>query len=665
MTTLPLPRTACITIVLILLVGLLATAAPAWAADLRPSWECLPAETVAMVRVPEGRGFIEALAARTKWGGVMLAPDRWQQIRTRLAAWLAAGTTGDESAELLEKISAKLASFGLEEGDLGHAFDGEAGVALVMAPESDTVPLVIGWIEPGEAVAKRMLASMGRMYEDAVTQAGDRPFPLRRIDLDMAGRAVMSVQLPVVREDRLLATVHLFVTQIGDRLLLAIVAEPRRVVTLEVGVGNNPGNPQPGIEIKEREFTEAETANTAQGLEAARREFERFLARHEDAGEAAIAEWLDAPGLRAAMPGGIPLVEILIRPLIPPADSPAKKPLEKFGLDSLGPIMWRQSLDGDCWRSHAFISLPAPRRGPARILDEAPDAATVPSFVTREVITFRQISVDLGSFYSMLRDALLDGEEPPPGNIFGTLESQSLAMLGAQLPSVLGGFGSRHWMLSFPWNLAAEVAEWRKAKRGGSAGNPPDAAGGSPVAIIWEVKDEAPFQKLMQMAAAASGGEPKEEQGFRSVHLPGGLSLALGQKHLVVAIGEGVAEKTLAAIRNPPAAESALAGSEIERRAHELIAPEPGFLYSLGDERRSGGWIGMAGALMAAMEPDDLRDGTLADPLDPADSALLALMKAIFPTPAEIEGAIGATTTLWRATDDGILLRTASEMPAP
>ena len=71
-----------------LVIAILLTAGMARAERLRPSWECLPDDTVLMARLPDASGFVEEVRSRTKFGGFLLRPDRleslWEFFRRRI-----------------------------------------------------------------------------------------------------------------------------------------------------------------------------------------------------------------------------------------------------------------------------------------------------------------------------------------------------------------------------------------------------------------------------------------------------------------------------------------------------------------------------------------------------------------------------------------------------
>jgi hypothetical protein len=177
-------------------------------------------------------------------------------------------------------------------------------------------------------------------------------------------------------------------------------------------------------------------------------------------------------------------------------------------------------------------------------------------------------------------------------------------------------------------------------------------------ALVWQIDDEAPLGKILQRLAGLAGGdgELQEEQGFRGVRIPDGPAIYIGQGHLVVAIGKDSLEKTLAAIRNPPAGESSLRESEVVRRASEMVLLEPARMFGVSDSTRSGGTLGMLREMAAAMVPEDV-----AEPY----REMLAGIQKLLPSDDETEAMFGIGATIMRADDAGVALESVWEMPAP
>ncbi len=630
------------------------------AADSRPSWECLPEDTALLVRLPQVNAWLEPLREHSRFGELMLTPDRlegiWQLIIER--SQQAEGSAADGLADWEESLR----RYGLEPEDLFAAFQGEVAAGLVVRRRDDGRPpvrMLLAWGEPGEDVAARMLTAVKQQLEEAAAE--EEPAP-RRVDLELAGHEVVSAITPVMGIDSSelgrvelevgpesgiqkqlealrsrieeadqvqTGQTHSFHTVIGGRFIMA--------TTLPDSVVGQGG---------------AEAADfAADGSEELAREiFATFLAAHTDDREAPLAQPLREPALVAAKPGGIPVIEILFRPRLLMADDGDAEAIDqwaRWGLDAIGAVAWRQAVDGDCWRSAVAMTLPAPRRGVLAFLDQPCDPSEVPSFVTREAVDFTQISLDLGAAFTTARAALLEGENSEQlANMLTVADVQSETFLGGDVATVLSGLGSRHWILSFPPRIAAAVAQ----ARGGDQA----AASTDSMAIVWQVVDEEPIGKLLGRLAPLAGTELEEEQGFRGLRLPGGVAAYVGRGHLVLALGDGTVEKILAAIRNPPAGNVSWRESPALRRARELVDLAPARMFGVGDASRTGGTLGLLRELVDALEPNDLEDGY---------RELVEAGRRLLPSAAELKGMFGVGATAVRMTDEGMILENAWELP--
>jgi hypothetical protein len=334
-----------------------------------------------------------------------------------------------------------------------------------------------------------------------------------------------------------------------------------------------------------------------------------------------------------------------------PEAEAGRRRLADVGLDAIGPVVWRQSLDGGRYHNGMFVSMPAPRRGLMRILDQDCDPSEAPSFVTSEATDLTQFSLDLGKAYQTVREVMVAAGGEEAGNMFMAAEMQAQGWLGLELPKVLSALGSRHWMIAYPSKIADAVAAGRAA---GNAGQQLNAANRG--AIVWQVADEAPFLKIVQQLAPMSGSELKEEQGFRGIRIPNGPAVFVGMNHLVVGIGDESLEKTIAGIRNPPAGESSLREGDLMRRASALLPLDPVRMFSVGDATKTGGMLGNLRDIAVNMEPDDVPEEY---------RELFAGLKEALPTAADMEGMFGASAATMRMTDAGLAIRSVWEMPPP
>jgi len=654
--------------------SLMAAALPAaFASDLRPSGECLPADTAVMLRMPQPAAFLEALRSRTKFGSVALADRRLEGLWGVMLDTLRAA--GDEPPDDLEE---QLAKYELQPDDLKAAFRGDMGTGVVYRKRGDGLPplvMALAWLEPGEETARRLVTAMQRRVEERNT-AGEADAP-KRVDLEMAGHEVLWMVEPIMTVDtagldvdidddddidaeefkkkldaRLdairervrnakfiqVGQTHAFLARLGGRLLAGHTLPDQAAAAARQNEGD-------------RDF------DIESGTEEAKGVFERFLAEHAGDARALLAEALDAPGMAAALPAGIPLADLVVDPRVfitASADDEMKKRIASIGADDLGPLAWRQSLDAGTYRSGMFVTLPGPRQGLMRILDQACDPADVPSFAIREAIDFTQISLDLGAAYETVKEFAVGQGGPETANMFTAVEMQAQGWLGVELPKLLASAGSRHWIVTYPSQVAEALAEARKAR--GQAGGVQARQVADRIAIVWQIEDEAPFIKILQRLAGMSGGELQEEQGFRGVRIPDGAAIYVGQQHLVVAIGNDSLEKTLAAIRNPPSGEASLRESNVPRRAAELLPLDPARMFGISDSSRSGGTLGVLRDMAEALVPEDV---------EASARDMLAGLQKLLPTETEMEGMFGVGVTTMRADDAGVSLQTAWEMPAP
>ena len=637
------------------------------AADLRPSWECLPEQTAVMVRLPQPQEFVAALRTRTKFGATVLGGDRLERVWKLMVDKFGPDGGGDT----FDGWKKDLEKYGLRPADLTAALAHDVGFGMVVVPRDAGRPplqVMLVWLEPGDDAAGRMFAAVKQMLEE---RAGEGESAPKRVDLEMAGHEVVWMQERVMGldvggiagdaeddkevgeqvaelQERIakaarvqVGVSHSFVTRIGGRLLIGQTIPTSPVLAVRAA-GDGP-----------RDW-EAES-----GVEEAKGIFQRFLAAHAAAAAAPLAEVFAMPGVREALPEGLAAIDIMIDPRVfmtafggnGAEAEEGRRRLASVGLDAIGPVVWRQSLDGGRYHNGMFVSMPAPRRGLMRILDQDCDPSQPPSFVTSEATDLTQFSIDLGKAYQTVREVMVAAGGEEAGNMFTVAEMQAQGWLGLELPKVLSALGSRHWLIAYPSKIAAAVAAGRAA---GNAGQQLNAANRG--AIVWLVADEAPFLKILQQLAPMAGGTLAEEQGFRGIRVPNGPAVFLGMNHLVVGIGDESLEKTIAGIRNPPAGAASLREGDLMRRAAALLPLDPVRMFSVGDATKTGGMLGNLREIAVNMEPDDVPEEY---------RELFAGLKETLPTAADMEGMFGASAATMRMTDAGLAIRSVWEMPPP
>jgi hypothetical protein len=642
---------------------------------------------VAVVRLPKPAAFLEAARKQTRFGAVALSPERMQKAWELIAPRLWSADDAQAEAEAgTARLDELLGRYGLTMADVSASFAGDAGMALVVKTRGDGLPpltLLATWIEPGADSAGRLLAAVKQAAEENAAE-GDEP-GVRRIDVTMAGHDVVWLAQPVmrreisitvdgeptpekIREARTQAEAkarttkpvqtgltHAFCTVIGDRLLMCQTLPTANPAGVKVGVGaNGQMRLQMATTVPQgpRDFEKESGGDEARGI------FEQFLAAHATADESPLTAMMQTPGLQESLPDGLTLLDVMLdlgslTDRLGAGFVGAAQGLAAAGIDGLGPLAWRHTLDGDVYRQGMFIALPAPRSGAMRILEQDADAAEVPPFVTSEAVDLTQISLDLGQAYKTIREIAVAQGGEEMANMFTAAEMQAQGWLGLDLPDLLSAFGTRHWVVAYPPQVAAALAEARKdrAEPGPLAGMPT----ADRLAIVWQVTDEAPFQKMLQRLAPLAQTEVIEEQGFRGIRMPNGPAVFAGQRHLVVAIGEDSLEKTLAAIRTPPAGEASLRESAAVTRAAALLTPAPARLFSIGDATHTGGTLGLVREILSGLEAGDVT---------PAYRELLEKLRPLLPSAADMEGMFGVSTSILETTDNGLSYRAAWELPA-
>src|ERR1043166_6063706 len=129
------------------LVGLVAGVVAA--AD-RPSWQCVPEQTLFAVRLPGLTQFIDALKARTKLGAVVANEQRWLDFRKLLE---------EEAGEDWKKLTAAYEKIGVTADELWKAGSGEIGYAGMLAG-TDGPYIGLFWTECGSSAATKWLAAL-------------------------------------------------------------------------------------------------------------------------------------------------------------------------------------------------------------------------------------------------------------------------------------------------------------------------------------------------------------------------------------------------------------------------------------------------------------------------------------------------------------------------
>jgi hypothetical protein len=615
----------------------------------RPVWQALPDETLAVVRAPAPKEFYEALRSRTKFGAVVFEPRRLEAIKDLLVA---------DAKEDLEAIGAQFQKLGLEPGDLLGLADGELGAALWFAPREDqtsTMSAVV-WSLCGDETAEKLLAALERAVDE---QLKTDP-PARRDDVELAGVKVRHFMLPNFVEARNNATFGIGIKngmprgnfdiaerKDGDEKKQNTLNGYNHVLAARAGdalllFGTMPA----GVDGEKPEAAAIEEQRQ-RGTDEARGQLARLLEARGAAGESPVERWLQTPGLAAALPEGVPLVEaeFNLRAIGPLLDAPDKNELSKLvqglGLAELGPAAYRMVLDGTTLRSGFFLSAPQPRKGVLALLDQ-PELPPQPAdWVAGDVVGYQHYSIDLGKAYDLIAE-IVAGQSQKGKETLQQIELQSQQFLQTDPATLLSSLGTKHSSVSY---LPTEPL--KKGEDGEE-----EAAAQNTTAVVWRVTDEALWRRLIGTAALVSGQPLQEEQGFSGLRhetdeASGGWFVGDGK--MVLALGKGVTERTLAMLRNPPQTADSLAGGDLARRAAELVPQQPGLAYEITNGPTALRFLNQAAMEMLAGTEDEA----------------LKKLREVWPTQEELDGVVGVSASASRADGNGLTHVSVSDLPAP
>lgn len=626
----------------VLMLGLLGGSPGATCAEgpARPSWMCVPEDTVFLLRAPNVARFIDAMRTQTKFGAVVFSNERLERF---------AEVFRSEGQDEIEEVVGQLAKYHLKLEDIPLLFAGEIGTAVVVREHSggeQILPVVLGWFEPGGDLTDRLMAAAEMALEE---QKNDET-PIVREDLEIAGQKVMHLKLPDYslqydeekkRHSREVnGYEHVYLARLGNRLVMAMP---------------NPGQP-------DSKWGNGKPDDIAAAHEQLATLLGGFLTAHSDANAAGGMKALEAPGVADALPPGLVAFEMLFDPLplwnLKGAEtSPTVRSLKTLGLDGAGPMALRFALDGTIYRQAAFFSLPAPRRGLLALVDQPTLPAEPAPWVPASTMTYLHASFDVGKAFELGKKYYLELSGDHAEAQIDAADQQVKQALGVDVVTLLSSLGQQHSLLVFPYKRSEAKPATVAAVSGGS----------QRMVAVWQIKEEPAWKKLLALAGAF-GLAKVDEQGFEGLRFPpqagmdGGLFV--GRGYMVLGVGEDVIEPMLSALRNPPTGDAAMANGPLHRRAKELLPPRAGLGYSLDD--------GATQIKSARAQYMDLLDQITSMPLpdgdDPTSKTFMAVfekLKGIIPTEDELTGTMGVSVSQMYVDEKGLTAVGVGEFPAP
>jgi len=649
-----------------------------FAADpVRPSIECLPDDTFAAIRIPDGQAFMDALRANTKLGKVMFSKERIDKVFSESKA---------RQPEGYNKLAAEMAKYGLKPEDLREMLTGDSGIAISLLNRKQQKPqtLMMVWFQPQGDMGKKVYTAI---QKGAADSAGDEK--IVRTDLKIEGVDVMrlvvprfeaQVDMPEIpdnfdemkpeeREAWFKAQAEKaknpkkvkvgedvnFVALLGNRIISTSLVPSDDDLALEEG-------PQAAVK-----------AIDAQSIDQVQAVFGAFLKAHLPSGKPTgfLDRMNKTPGLQQSMPKGVvlaegfmdikpPLMQGMEQGVVSNGQDPAeaKKLAATMGIDTMGPMAFRSTLDGNLSNTAFFFSAPAPRKGILTLLDQPELKPEPASWATSNLASYVHWSFDLAKAYKLARDLSVQIQGPEADMNFQQIEAGSQQMLKADVATVLGSLGVQHSIGMYPVEIPANKPV------------DPDAADEqTPLAIVWRLTDQniwnAVMQQLAQFVPMMGGAvQQADEQGFtgfRSVPspaMPMEGAIMTGKNYLMLAVGPKVAEQTLSALNTPPAGEASLKDGKLYAQAKKVMTLKPGVLFGLNNNDKSGEQL--IQGILAGFE-QGLAQGNNISPKDA--QAMTDLLRSILPKPEEMKGVYGVAVTQGFTNANGLVVESITELP--
>jgi hypothetical protein len=650
---------------LLLSVGVCLTEmAAAQQGELRSTWECLPDETAIALRIPSGSAVADAMVRQTKLGAVLFSETRREKLRQVIVEANAGGG---------KDFEAMLQEYGMTPDDLPKFFGGESGYAVLISQPEGQSPLAVGvaWVSPGADLAARAYEAIGRLVE----QHEDDEDPPQRIDLQLADHDVMQIALPIVslelgefklpdnyenlsEEEQERAWDQAYkqaeasaVKSVTFQTLLAASLGERLLVAHTLGAASDEDRPAMAERLEEI--------------------FARLIASHRGEAGEFLPRVLSTRGMAPVLdPEGVTLLEVFgdPAPLLTLAraqagfqtDENSEKVMSMLGADGLGPFGMRMVMSGATLDTRVFLSVPEPRRGLLRLLEQPAEPSEVPAWAPASAVSFSQFSFDLGDAYRIIKEEVARQFPNEAGQSFAMVEAQVQNFAQASLEEVLDSIGPRHIVISFEPEMVkpVETAELDVAM-------PQDR-----MAFVWEVTNDEVWGRLLKsiggFAALMPGLKSTDEQGFngwrlQSEPMEGGL--VSGKGYLVLAIGQGALETTLSSLNNPPRGRDALRESELVARASALMELRPSVAFDVTDADR----YARAGRAMLASIFDqmELYSQEFDDESEETDLAWIKVARELLPDDDEMENMFGADVSVMEVDQNGVLIRSVNELPPP
>ncbi|MCA9261624.1 MAG: hypothetical protein KDA61_20545 [Planctomycetales bacterium] len=645
-------------------------------ADGLDVWNSLPAQTLGAVRIPDGAAFSEALTENTRLGKLVASPKRHQAI----AEWLLAlsdedADSEDEPADEKKPHSLReaLETYGFELADVVKLFRGDSGYAVVLGDpvsEADASLLVhgVGWASPGAELADRLFTVIERIVEDA----SDDEHPTVRINVSVGPYEAMQIEaaevfheygdfnLPDDYQDlseeeqeqayeRASQEYYDSAEEVIKHTTVVILKADGRLLLGQTWPRSDDEGHEADAEQLLSLLTRIVEGADDDGFAAKVNASPAAAPLHQMAGAAAFACWINLKGL----------LDVSLQQSAANDEERTSERLAAIGFDQLGIAGLQITIDQHRLLQRLSLDAPSPRRGIVGWLDQERTAFEPPAWAPAQALAYAQFQFDAAKAVASLKELMLATGGELPAQQIEMAETQFRAFAQAEFTDALASLGKQHMIVRYPSLPASDD------------GGEEESSSQARQAYVWKLSDEAILAGLLKnmgmLAAASPGVTAAEEQGYTGYRFEreaGEGGVMLGKGWLVVALGEGALEETLAVLNAPPQGDASLRGSELYRHAGELIELRPCIGFELSDGKRNMEQSLKTLAEWMDYDADEYDDEEgYSDDEEESDRSFKALVAKILPTTEEAQTAFGVSASLWEVTDDGLLLDAVTELP--
>ncbi|TVR11303.1 MAG: hypothetical protein EA401_11100 [Planctomycetota bacterium] len=610
------------------------------AEEYRP-WQSLDEETVVSISLSQHPQAQEAFAA-TALGQLFDSEVLVQRIEDFLRS---------EHPDIYQPLNAGMTMFGFSFSDIPQLVSGSLGAGLQLRPGegSDDIPDYTGfvWLTPGADLNQRLIRALAMGLE---MQDGPDEKRVTRWDHQVGDYTVIELRGPSMEtayvyddegnmqvEDRPVSDDPTFLVVVdGDRLLLSI--QPRR-------------DDSSADQERLVSFVQASAQQQVRDFGSRILESASLSAHLRQDGPAQWEMYGDIPRLMSLIP------EAGEGPRFGPSPQDI---MQALGVNQLGLIGMRNTIVPNRTLTNVFIEAASPRPGLLAILDQEPLSGDMPAWIQDSVMDGQVLRFDLAKVYEVVYRTMV-ALEPSVEMGFNEINQGATMFLGSDVPTILAAFGDVHEFVLYPQSdeeiAAAEAA--MDPDDPSTFDNPLDMR----MAWVMNARNPDLVAHVINTMATMGGYEIIEEQGYMGFRIEEmGVDAAIfhGNDQVVIALGDGIAERAMNLQRNPPDASQQLANNQSFLALKGELPQRPVISLAYQNTAQSvREAVGFWNVLFTAATGEILAEFGLHD-----DGVLDAFTSSVFPEREEFTSAFGITVQQLYVDEQGFGGNFIMELPA-